>query len=120
MTLTAIDSLMVTIRNKAPQAVFFFQITLNPAHGLKSDGLRAAWKALRAATTKADPIIVFLVPHDMTATYKMQAVQPAEASFKSWKQCVCGPADDRIWGIKRGRRVVSAAAATAQTQTVRK
>jgi hypothetical protein len=111
---------MVTIRNKAPQAVFFFQITLNPAYGLKSDGLRAAWKALQAATTKADPIIVFLVPHGMAATYKMQAVQPAEASFKSWKQCVCGPADDRIWGIKRGRRVVSAAAATAQTQTVRK
>jgi hypothetical protein len=35
MTLTAIDSLMVTIRNKAPQAVFFFQITLNPPMGLK-------------------------------------------------------------------------------------
>jgi hypothetical protein len=63
-----------------------------------------------------------LVPHEMAATYKMQAVQPAEASFKSWKQYVCGPADDRIWGIKPGRLrgVVSAAAATAQTQTIRK
>jgi hypothetical protein len=37
MSLTAIDSLMVTISNQATQAVFF----QNPAHGLKSDGLKA-------------------------------------------------------------------------------
>jgi hypothetical protein len=117
MTLTAIDSLMVVMRNNAPQAVFF-QITLNPNHGLKSDGLRAAWKALPAAVTKTDPIVVFLVPHDMAPNYKLQAIQPAKAPFKSWKQYVCGLAEERIWGIKPGRRIVSAPAAT--TQTLRK
>jgi hypothetical protein len=51
MNLTAIDSLMISAMGGSPQAVFF-QIALNSRHGLKTDGLNAAFKALPARPSR--------------------------------------------------------------------
>ena len=98
MNLASIDSLLIAqISGSSGLQAVLFQITLSSHHGIKADGLQTIWKSFPDEIRKNPPVIVFLVPAAQGRQYKRQSIDPPKAPYTSWRQLVCGLADESLW-----------------------
>ena len=100
MNLASIDSLLIAqIPGSSGLQAVLFQITLSSHHGIKADGLQTIWKSFPDEIRKNPPVIVFLVPAAQGRQYKRQSIDPHKAPYTSWRQLVCGLADESLWRL---------------------
>mmetsp|Transcript_10240 Transcript_10240/g.28214 ORF Transcript_10240/g.28214 Transcript_10240/m.28214 type:complete len:536 (+) Transcript_10240:7-1614(+) len=91
-TLKSIDSLIVT-----PDLLVLFQITRNSSHPVASEGivdlLMKLGKLQDAKANRISVQLIFVVPIQMSATYKSQPVMNKDVfglSFENLRACDCG------------------------------